>query len=74
MLVPHAAAIAVIVYTLLRAGLIPSSTVQVSAFGIAALSALVGLMTNEITKKLRDICSSLFGMRTPDEMIKEMCH
>jgi hypothetical protein len=64
---PIAAAIAVIVYMLLRAGLIPSSTVQVSAFGIAALSALVGLMTNEITKKLRDICSSLFGMRTSEE-------
>jgi hypothetical protein len=64
---PIGAAIAVIVYMLLRAGLIPSSSFQVSAFGIAALSALAGFLTNETTQKLRDIFDSLFGIKKSDE-------
>ena len=63
------AALAVIVYLLLRASLLstvvngaPASTLFINDFGVAAISGLIGLMTAQMTQKLRDVFDSLFGI------------
>jgi len=56
------AAMAVITYLVLRAGFISGSPTAINDFGVAGFSALVGLMTDEITRKLRDVFDSLFGI------------
>jgi hypothetical protein len=38
----------------------------INDLGVAAISSLVGLMTDEMTKKLRDIFDSLFGIAKPE--------
>jgi hypothetical protein len=43
----------------LRAGFISGSA------GVAGLSEVVGLMTDEITRKLRDVLDALFGIDKP---------
>jgi hypothetical protein len=57
------AAMAVITYLVLRAGFISGAPTAINDFGVAALSALVGLMTVEITQKLRDVFDSFFGIQ-----------
>jgi len=65
--------VGIITYVTLRAGLLnvgsvganvgPLSEVSViSQYGVAAISALVGLMTDEIILRLRDIFRALFGI------------
>jgi hypothetical protein len=68
-----AMSVGIITYVTLRAGLLnvgsvganvgPLSEVSViSQYGVAAISALVGLMTDEIILRLRDIFRALFGI------------
>jgi hypothetical protein len=63
---PIGAALAVTVYLLLRASLLSGVADVGSGFindyGVAGISALVGLMTAQMTKKLRDVFDSLFGI------------
>lgn len=59
------AALALITYIILRAGFVTGGPTAISDFGVAGLSALVGLMTDEMTKKLRDVFDSLFGIQKP---------
>lgn len=61
---PVGAGLAVITYLLLRAGLVQGA--GINDFGVAAVSALVGLMTVPMTNKLRDIFDSLFGITKPN--------
>jgi hypothetical protein len=67
---PIGAALAVIVYMAIRAGLIQGGTLPASAaisdFGVAAISGLVGLLTTPVTKKLRDVFDVLFGIKKPE--------
>jgi hypothetical protein len=57
-----AAALAILVYVVLRAGLITTVQPAVSLYGIAAVSALVGLFSSQATQKLRDMFDSIFGI------------
>jgi hypothetical protein len=52
---------------ILRAGFVSGGPTAISDFGVAAISALVGLMTDEMTRKLRDIFDTLFGIKKPEE-------
>jgi len=62
---PIGAALAIITYLILRAGFVTGGPTAISDFGVAALSALVGLMTDEMSSKLRDIFDTLFGIKNP---------
>jgi hypothetical protein len=64
---PIAVAIAIMVYLAFRAGFVTGGASAISDFGVAAIGALVGLLTDEATTKLRDIFDTLFGIRKPDE-------
>jgi hypothetical protein len=64
---PIAVAIAIIIYLAFRAGFVSGGATAVSDFGVAVIGALVGLLTDEATIKLRDIFDALFGIRKPDE-------
>jgi hypothetical protein len=61
------AALAVIVYLAIRAGLVVGGPSTISDFGVAATSALVGLLTEQTTKKLRDVFDTLFGTEKPEK-------
>jgi hypothetical protein len=63
---PIGAALAIITYLILRAGFVTGGPTAISDFGVAALSALVGLMTDEMSSKLRDIFDTLFGIKKPE--------
>jgi hypothetical protein len=63
---PIGAALAIITYLVLRAGFVTGGPTAISDFGVAGLSALVGLMTDEMTTKLRDIFDTLFGIKKPE--------
>ena len=39
-----------------------ASTLFINDFGVAAISGLIGLMTAQMTQKLRDVFDSLFGI------------
>lgn len=60
------AAMAVMTYLVIRAGFIQGGPSVVDDFAVAAIAALTGLMTDEITKKLRDVLDTLFGIDKPD--------
>ncbi len=57
---PIGLALAIIVYVVLRAGLLTG--VEMNYYGVAAVSALVGFSTEPTMKKLRDILDKLFGI------------
>jgi hypothetical protein len=65
------ASLALIVYLLLRASLLNTFSnggqfvgdSYINEFGVAGISALVGLMTTQMTQKLRDVFDSLFGIQ-----------
>jgi hypothetical protein len=63
------AALSVMTYLIIRVGLIPSPSgaLVINDFGVAAIGALVGLMADEMSQKLRDVFDSLFGIRKPAE-------
>jgi hypothetical protein len=66
------AALAVTVYLLLRASLLSSVTglsavSVINDFGVAGLSAIIGLMTPQIVTKLRDVFNEFFGIKKSDE-------
>ena len=63
---PIGAALAIITYLILRAGFVSGGPTAISDFGVAAISALVGLMTDEMSTKLRDIFDTLFGIKKPE--------
>jgi hypothetical protein len=62
------AALAIITYIIIRAGFISGAggPAAISDFGVAGISALVGLMTDEMTSKLRDVFDTLFGIKKPE--------
>ena len=56
------------VYFLLRSTLLttvsgPSGVVAINEYGVAGISVLVGLMTAQMTQKLRDVFDSMFGIQ-----------
>jgi hypothetical protein len=65
------AALAVTVYLLLRASLLTtvsigsqsSATGFINDYGVAGISAVVGLMTAQMTQKLRDVFDAMFGIQ-----------
>src|SRR5919197_884861 len=61
------AALAIIFYLIIRGGLIQGISFAISDFAIAAVSAIVGLITTPAMKKLRDIFDVLFGIRKTEE-------
>lgn len=63
---PIGASLAIVTYLILRAGFVTGGPSAISDFGIAGISALVGIMTDEMTKKLRDIFDTLFGIQKPE--------
>jgi hypothetical protein len=55
--------VSLVTYVTIRAGLINvGEATVISEFGIAAISALVGLMSDEMISRLRDVFRSLFGI------------
>ena len=62
--------VGIVTYVTLRAGLFNTSSISgsvtevsaISDFGVAVISALVGLMTDEIVTLLRDVFRTLFGI------------
>jgi hypothetical protein len=63
--------LALIVYTLLRASLLSGVSAQggissqqffINDYGVAGISAVVGLMTGQMTQKLRDVFDTIFGI------------
>jgi hypothetical protein len=63
--------LALIVYTLLRASLLSgvssqggmmSQQIFINDYGVAGISAIVGLMTGQMTQKLRDVFDTIFGI------------
>jgi hypothetical protein len=60
-------ALAIIFYLIIRGGLIQGISFAISDFAIAAVSAIVGLITTPAMKKLRDIFDVLFGIRKTEE-------
>jgi hypothetical protein len=60
--------VALVTYITLRAGLINMGTAAdvriISDFGIAAISALVGLLSDEMIVRLRDVFRTFFGITT----------
>lgn len=63
-----AMAVGIVTYVTLRAGLVNLGTASdvniISEYGVAAIAALVGLMTDEIILRLRDIFRTLFGINS----------
>jgi hypothetical protein len=55
-------ALATIFYLILRGALIQGISFTINDFSIAAVSAIVGLITTQAMKKLRDIFDTLFGI------------
>jgi len=55
------ATLAIITYLMLRAGFVSGGPSAISDFGTAGISALVGMMTTEMVKKLMIIFDTLFG-------------
>jgi hypothetical protein len=61
------AALAIITYLVLRAGFIGNGPSVNTDFAIAAISALVGISTVQVTKKLRDVFNEVFGIKKDPE-------
>jgi hypothetical protein len=65
------AMLALIVYFTLRGGYLgQDQTAPVNPYGVAALSALVGLFTRHAVSKLTDVFDTLFGKPTDDESVR----
>jgi hypothetical protein len=64
---PIGAALALITYLIIRAGFVTGGPTAINDFGVAGMSALVGLMEDEMTTKLRDIFDTLFGIKKPPQ-------
>lgn len=63
---PIAAALAVLIYLLIRGGLFPGSAAgeEVSAHGVAALAGLAGMFSNKAVEKMEQVFISAFGTDT----------
>jgi hypothetical protein len=61
------ASLAFMMYVVLRAGLITGGPQVTNEIGVAAISALVGLMNTQVTGKLRDVFDTIFGIEKEDE-------
>ena len=61
------AALGIMTYLVLRAGFISGGPTAVDDFAVAAIGALVGLMNEQITQKLRDVFNALFGVQKPPQ-------
>jgi hypothetical protein len=63
------AALALIFYFLIRAGLVGGFPINVGDFGFAAISIIIGLLSTTAMKKIRDVFDVLFGIaKRKDEM------
>jgi hypothetical protein len=63
------AALALIFYFLIRAGLVGGFPINVGDFGFAAISIIIGLLSTAAMKKLRDVFDVLFGIdKRKDDM------
>lgn len=58
---PTGAILAILIYFVIRAGLISGSSASLSYYGVAAVGAIAGLSTKHTMAKLRDVLDSLFG-------------
>jgi uncharacterized membrane protein YeaQ/YmgE (transglycosylase-associated protein family) len=69
---PIGAALAVILYLLFRAGLLPttSASKEISPLGVAALSGLAGMFSNRAVEKLEDIFNAAFGEHPSGDALK----
>jgi hypothetical protein len=56
------AALALIFYFLIRAGLVGGFPINIGDFGFAAISIIIGLLSTTTMKKLRDVFDVLFGI------------
>jgi hypothetical protein len=67
---PISATLALITYFVVRAGFFTASTStsQISDFGIAAVSGLVGMFSKQATAKLDELFSSLFRTAKPEDL------
>jgi hypothetical protein len=67
------AGLGLIVYLLIRSTILSgftslNATLFINDFGVAGLSAIIGLSTQPITRKLRDVFDEFFGIKkSPDE-------
>jgi hypothetical protein len=64
--------LAVMVYLLLRAGLLSGGPSVTTDFAVAAVSGLVGLTQKQITKKLKDVFDTLFGIEKHKDTADEL--
>src|SRR5688572_14334898 len=69
-------ALAMIVYFVLRAGLISGTTAEgtntLNPYGIAAISALSGMFSRQATEKLRDVFGKLCSVEETKEELKHL--
>lgn len=64
------ATLAVVVYFVLRAGLLGNSAVKAQdPYGIAAIAALIGLFSTQALQKLKDVFNTLWGVDDPDSNV-----
>ncbi|MGH9878902.1 MAG: hypothetical protein ACRD5H_14820, partial [Nitrososphaerales archaeon] len=64
---PIGMALAVISYMAIRAGYVSGDASDINDIGVAAIGGLVGLMTDQVADKLRDVLDSLFGRKKKEE-------
>ena len=67
-------ALAVLVYFVLRGGLIMPSTGagSLSPYGVAAFSGLAGMFSKQATDKLREVFENLFKTEKPPERANKL--
>ena len=63
---PIGAALAITTYLIIRAGFVSGGPTAISDFGVAGISALVGLITDEMTSSY-DVFDTLFGIKKPED-------
>lgn len=65
--------VAIVTYVTLRAGLINvGSTPVISEYGVAAIAALVGLMSDEMITRLRDVFKTFLGLPRQETETQEL--
>jgi hypothetical protein len=67
-------ALALIVYFMLRGGLITGSSGagNLSPYGVAAIAGLAGMFSKQATDKLKEVCEFLFQVQHPPERADQL--
>ena len=60
--------LALLVYFLIRAGLLPMDSANISPYGTAAVAALAGMFSKQATDKLAELFDSLFLRAKPEKL------